>query len=190
MNKAILKTTLTALAAGQEINVTFRGDRSALSGNYRVLASKTGRGKYGSRLVELQAISGGDVITIGTPKSDEILNIRVSGGELIGAAVESSDMRTYPQNEARADALKEEMRPLLVPSEIVRQIRLTSALEPEFNGVFNVDKAQLRRGRHGQVQLFLTPVSNPDRHIEIWTYRHSTAVDSFEILPATEAVSL
>ena len=179
MEKKLLKSVLASVQVGQEINVTFRDEQKALSGNFRVLARKTGRGKGGSLLAELQALSAEDVrMTIGTPCNDKILNITVDGKNY-GHANESDEPRVFATNAERALALKELMRPLLGDDGINRQVTISSKVEPAFNGTFTVNRAQLERGRYGQIHLFLTGDNGP---LELWTYRHSLAVDTFEVV--------
>jgi hypothetical protein len=184
MDKRVLRTVISGMVVGQEVGVTFRGAQTALSGAFKVLNRKTGRGKGGSLLAVLQSLGDGTTVTIGTPDNEAVLNVSVAGTQF-GSASESDEPRTYPTSEARALALKEQMRVLVGDAGVGRQVRLTSAIAPEFNGLFTVNRAQLERGRYGQIHLFLTNAGGST--LEVWTYRHSTAIDSFEIVAAPSA---
>jgi hypothetical protein len=51
---------------------------------------------------------------------------------------------------------------------------------PEFNGVFSVTSVKPSKGRYGQVVALLRSASGDT--VSLWSYRHSGAIDSFEVV--------
>lgn len=180
MDKKNLRSVLEGLTAGQEINVSFRTPKNNLSGAFKVLSSKKGRGRGGSRLATIQSLRDNATITIGTPDNEDLLNI-TANSVMVGAATEAlDDTRSYPKSESKAVELKTAMRSLVGEAGFGRQVKMSSTIEAQFNGIFTVNSAKLERGRYGQIHLFLTGATG--NQIEVWSYRHSTAIESFDII--------
>lgn len=192
MIKETLRSLIEGFQAGETVTVNFRGDQAPQGGEFTVVRTFKGKGKGGSMNAELRATDGSSV-TIGTPSNEKVLNITVNG-TLHGSASEADEPREYPKNAARGEALKQLMQPLLGAENIGKRVRMTSALEPEFNGEFTVvaqladpkhpEKgnvgARLERGRYGQIRMRLA--NSTGTEFEILSYRHASAVDTLEIL--------
>lgn len=177
MEKQQLKSVLESVNPGDSIDVTFAGDRTVLSGNFKVLSSKVGRGKCGSRIVSLESMTDHSIVSIGTKENDAIVNITHRGTKYGFESMTEGNVISG-RNEARALELKEKLKPLIGFGG--RQINIVSAVEPELNGSFTVNSAQLSKGRFGQMILQLTNNTN-NKNVEFWSYRHSGLVDSIEI---------
>lgn len=90
MDKNILHSVLETVTVGQTINISFTDPFAELTGDYLVLQSKTGRGRGGSRIIEIQSatdssrvissleIDGKDKI-LGTGTSEFIASLTVDG---------------------------------------------------------------------------------------------------------------
>jgi hypothetical protein len=174
MDKKLLKDVLTGLTNGQEVEVTFRGDKNSLNGRYRVLESKTDRGKMGSRKAELESLTDATVkVKLHTRDNNEVLNL-VIDGTMHGSADESSEPRNYAKDEARGRDLKL----LFKTFSEGNRVTVKSDLEPSFNGTFTVKETRASRGKGGQQILVLTDGTN---EIQLWSYRHSLAITSIEL---------
>lgn len=57
MDKHILHSVLESLTAGMIATINFNEPFAALSGNYTIVASKVGRGRGGSRVIEIAPVS-------------------------------------------------------------------------------------------------------------------------------------
>jgi hypothetical protein len=90
MDKNILHSVLETINAGQTINIAFNEPFCALTGDYNVLASKVGRGRGGSRVIEIQSVSNpettfgalevdGKQRALGTGTSEYISTMTVNG---------------------------------------------------------------------------------------------------------------
>lgn len=90
MDKHILHSVLETLTIGGNISVAFNEPFTELSGDYIVLQSKTGRGRGGSRVIELQSVLdaedtfgaldvGGKERLLGTGTSEYISTLTVDG---------------------------------------------------------------------------------------------------------------
>lgn len=169
MDKKELKDLISTLNTNDKITVNFRGDLSNLNGDYFVINVKKGKGKGGSLLMELKPTSSEDTIVVGTPNSDTILNVIVNG-KLHGYESEDGVPLVIKPDANRASALKEFLRSCKENT----NIKLSSSLLLEFNGVFTVMSVKPSKGRYGQV------VAKLSNNIELWSYRHSGAIDSFE----------
>lgn len=186
MDKQILRSVLVGLSPEQEIQVTFIGARRDQTGTYRVVNTRRGRGKGGSRLADLQPLDVGDVnlseqITIGTPDkyNDFILNVTVDG-EKFGYDSESEVPANYETNAEAARSLKEQFRNLLDAAESRPMVEITASQAPEVNGNFTVINARQLRGRGGQIVLTLQADSGDTA--ELWSYRHSGVVEKFAVV--------
>ena len=196
MIKSELKTVLASLVEGTTIQVCFLNGRGGVnpdapqgprnhgtSGSFRVLQSRRGRGKLGSQLATLMSEVNGDLVEIGTPHNDEVINI-VVGGVTHGIADPEDVQKIYAKDSERATALKKKLTPLCKAPPGTR-LRVVST-EPKLNGTFNVTSARMRAGRWGQVEVHLL---NPETKatVDLWTYRCATAITEAEIiLPKTE----
>lgn len=178
MEKNILKDVLSKVNPGDTIEVNFAGEKSPLSGAFKVLSSKTGRGKCGSRIASLESLSDHTTLSIGTPTNQELVNITYQG-EKYGYSNATEAMPVVSRDSKKATELKDKLKCLVGFGG--RQLSITSALEPEFNGLFNLRSAELSKGRFGQIILKLTNVAT-NQNIELWSYRHSTVIDSIDIM--------
>lgn len=176
MEKAKLKEVLSRLNPGDVIEVEFTGEKASQSGEYKVLTSKVGRGKCGSRIASLESTSSGETVSIGTAQNSEILSLTVAGEKILSG---ENTLATYSRDLDKAKVLKEKLSGLVGFGG--RQVRITSASEPTFNGLFTLDSAELLKGRYGQIKAKMTNDST-GQSIEIWSYRHSGVVDEIEIV--------
>lgn len=94
MDKQILHSVLETLTAGNNVTINFNEPFTNLSGDYTVVTSKTGRGRGGSRVIEIAPIGNptasfgalaieGKEKALGTGTS-EYINTIVSNGETFG----------------------------------------------------------------------------------------------------------
>ena len=90
MDKNILHSVLETVTAGQTINIVFNQPFTELTGDYLVLQSKTGRGRGGSRVLEIRSVTNpersfgalevdGKEKTLGTGTSDCFSTVTVNG---------------------------------------------------------------------------------------------------------------
>lgn len=185
MDKKKLKNAIVALTTGDRVSVTFL---STMPSNTRydgirgfagqtveatLVETKKGRGKGGSQLMVLKT-DDGETFTTGTPHSDVTLNVTTPAG-FVGHESEADVPKTFETNAGRAGELKEQFKALV--GTVGATVKMEST-EDEFSGVFTVDEAEQLRGRHGQVRLTLT---QGDRTVKVWSYRHSGVVTSFEV---------
>lgn len=202
MDKQSLHKVLMSIPIGQDgvpledtfITINFLQEYKTFSGEYKVLESKSGRGKGGSRVVRLMDTKTGQLLEgltvgdklrgIGTPVSDYILNLTMNG-VTTGSEEEGSSPKDFPRDEVAARALNAVMRPL--KDKEGTKIRVVSS-QPDYNGEWTVVGGKLSAGRFGQVILDLV---NGDRAIELWSYRHSGIIESLTIESeeTTETVS-
>lgn len=178
MDKATLKDVLTKVNPGDMIELTFAGEKAPLSGGFKVLTSKTGRGKCGSRIATLEAVSDSTVISIGTKLNDELVNITYNGTKY-GFNTSTEAMPGVARNLDKANELKESLKNLINCAG--RQIVLTSSQEPDFNGTFTLVDAQKSKGRYGQIRMHLTNDAT-GQNVELWSYRHSGVIDSLVVV--------
>jgi hypothetical protein len=177
MDKSTLKSVINGLTPGQVVGITFLGDKSHLSRDWTVVKVRTGKGKGGSRLLEL-VDSARNTITTGTPESHMILNMTVNG-TMHGANSESEVPVVYETNAARAAELKETFK-ALVGAEGDRCVSVASTIA-DLNGTFTVNRGTQLRGRGGQIRLELERVGSGER-VEVWSLRHSGVISSFTVL--------
>ena len=188
MDKTKLKNAIVALTTGDPVSVTFLSSMPTGSSNTRydgirgfcgqtveatLVETKKGRGKGGSQLMVLKTESG-DTFTTGTPHSDVILNVTTPTG-FVGHESEADVPKSFDTNAGRAGELKETFKSLVGTVGATVQVEST---EDEFSGTFTVKEAEQLRGRHGQVRLTLT---QGDREVKVWSYRHSGVITSFEV---------
>lgn len=182
MEKTLLRSVIVGLVPDQVIGVVFRGKLQHLTGDFSVVETRRGRGKGGSRLADLKSLQlevGEDLVTIGTPKNDDILNIRVDG-QLFGYTNELEVPANYETNAGRGALLKEQFRGLMDAAETRPMVEIVAPQAPEINGNFTVVEARQLRGRSGQIALVLADADGNTR--ELWSYRHSGVVDSFIVV--------
>lgn len=178
MDKAILKDVLSKVNPGDLIEVAFAGEKAALSGQFKVLSSKVGRGKCGSRIASLEAMTDHTVLSIGTPTNHELVNVTYNGTKY-GFATSAEAIPGTKRDLDRAKDLKEKLKGLVGYGG--RQVRLTSVSEPDFNGTFTLVSAELSKGRYGQVRVRLTNDATA-QSVELWSYRHSGVIDTVEVV--------
>jgi hypothetical protein len=181
MEKTTLKTVLLALTAGATLTLNFRSDKASLSGDYTLVGTKKGRGKGGSLLADLKSVSSGDLLTIGTPSSDDLVNLIVDGTQH-GFESESAIPVVYPTNAALAATYKEFFKTIVNASaDAPVSINVVAPNAPELNGAFSVTSVTQLRGRGGQ--MVLKTAEGP----EIWSYRHSGVIESVSLADAVTA---
>lgn len=178
MNKQTLKEVLQSINSGDLIDVSFTGEKSVLSGQYKVLYSKVGRGKCGSRLASIQAMSDGTVTSIGTKENDAILTITHNGTKFGTESLTDANVSTLSKDLVKATEIKEKLKFLVGFGG--RQIKIVSTKEPELNGSFTLNSAQLVKGRYGQLILKMTN-NVTQKNVEFWSYRHSGLIESIEV---------
>jgi len=182
MEKTTLKTVLTALTAGALITLNFRSDKASLSGEYSLVGTKKGRGKGGSLLAELKSTTSGDLLSIGTPSSDDLVNITVDG-VTHGFESESQIPVVYETNAALASQLKEQFKSFVASEESPLRVQVVAPTAPDLNGTFNVISVVQLRGRGGQMVLKTVEGT------EIWSYRHSGVIESVSVVGAEALVA-
>jgi hypothetical protein len=168
MDKALLKTVLSGLTKDQEVEVSFRGDKTSLNGRYRVVESKKDRGKMGSYKTTLTSLTDNSEVILHTKNNNDILNVVVDG-TMHGSADESGEPRNYAKDENRG----RELKTLFKTFKEGQRVTLASDIEPTFNGTFTVKENRASRGKFGQQILVLTDGTNS---IELWSYKHSVAI--------------
>lgn len=184
MDKDTVKSFISSLSAGDTVCIGFAGDMSSQTGEYKVLGLKTGRGKGGSKLVELQATVGGALLTTGTPHSNVIMNLQRNGDDIIGGGSQSECNVPYERDLARSEALKTAFinlrdTHLAVPGENDVKVNVDSTAE-FLKGNFKVTGVTTKRGRHGQMVLHLENVDS-GRKEEIWSHRHSGVINRIDV---------
>lgn len=182
MDKSALKSVISTLTPGTVVGITFIGDKAHLSRDWTVVKVRTGKGKGGSKLLEL-VDAARNTITTGTPESGYILNMTVNG-TMHGANSEADLPVVYETNAARATELKEAFKSL-VGAEGDRRVSIQSTIT-DFNGTFTVNRGIQLRGRGGQVRLELERVGSGER-VEVWSLRHSGVISAFTIMSDTDA---
>lgn len=179
MEKSALKSVIGGLSSGQVINITFIGDRAHLSRDWTVVKVRTGKGKGGSKILEL-VDSARNTLTTGTPDSAYILNMTVNG-TMHGYSSEADVPVVYESNPERSAELKQTFKSL-VGAEGQYRVNIQSTIT-DLNGTFMVNRGTQLRGRGGQIRLDLERVGSGER-VEIWSNRHSGVIQSFTIDPA------
>ncbi len=176
MDKSVLKSAIAGLTAGQNINLTFVGAKSHLTGDWSVVKIKTGKGKGGSKLMEL--VNGDkETLTTGTPESQYILNMTIDGN-MIGYASEADVPAVFEKNTEKATELKSVFQ-ALKGAEGNKRVTITATV-PELTGTFIVNKQSQLRGRGGQIRLDLARIDS-DETVEAWSLRHSGIIQTFVI---------
>lgn len=177
MDKKIIRNLLSGLTPSETISINFIGPKAHMSGDYTVVKVKTGRGKGGSKLVELVNAFKQTLIT-GTPDSAEILNMTIAG-EMHGFTSEADIPVAYDKSASQAAMLKETFKRLL-DAEGDKEIEVESTIA-DFNGTFTVNKGMQLRGRGGQIMLDLENVDTGAK-LQLWSFRHSGIVKSLTIV--------
>jgi hypothetical protein len=178
MEKQLLKQVLETINSGDLIELTFAGERTILSGQYKVLTSKVGRGKCGSRIASLESLTDHSIVSIGTKENDTIVNITHNGTRHGFESMTEGNV-AVSRNAAKALELKEKLKCLVGFGG--RQISMVSKTEPELNGTFTLLSAELSKGRFGQMILHLTN-NTTGKNVEFWSYRHSGLVESIDTI--------
>ena len=178
MDKAILKQTILGLEVDQKISINFRGSVTEQSGDFVVVGHRRGRGKGGSQLLDVTREGDTEILTFGTPRSEDILNMVVDG-LMVGYATEAEVPAVYETNAERAVQLKETFKGLLDASENSYEVAIVAPQAPEINNRFTVVNARQLRGRGGQIVLELRDADGNET--EVWSYRHSGVVTDFTV---------
>jgi hypothetical protein len=178
MDKKVLKSVITNLKPGDTLDVNLLGERAFLSGNYTVVNKKIGRGKGGSLVLELSSEIPDRSLVIGTPQSNEILNVVVAG-ECHGYRTEAEVPPMYETNSNRAVEFKKLFSSFLDLSKLPVTVEVDAPSAPEINGVRTIVAARQLRGRHGQVVLTLRDSEGQVQ--EAWSFRHSGVINSLVI---------
>lgn len=176
MDKKQLKAVVEAFDCPEEITINFLGGLSERSGTYKVIKVKTGRGKGGSKLITLEGSDGRSFVT-GTTQSDSILNIVTKDGIMHGYESAIEVPKTYETNAGNAEKLKSQMRDF-VGTEGARVF--IADIAGEFDRNYTVTKAELKRGRYGQVVFTLQ--DDEGGITSLWSYRHSGIVTELKVL--------
>jgi len=173
MEKLVLKRVLSSLSNGDIISLNFVAEKTELSGDYKVLGTKKGRGKGGSILAELISTEQ-QKLTLSTKDSDSVVNIVVDGN-LFGFESESEIPPVYEKNSSNSIMLKNLFKTFeKVSFSSPEYVNIVSEQVPELNGRHMIVGYQQLRGRSGQIVL------TTSTGLEIWSYRHSGVIQSIE----------
>jgi len=176
MDKSVLKSTIAGLTPGQVISLTFIGAKAHLSRDWTVVKVKTGKGKGGSKLMEL-VDNDKNTLTTGTPESQFILNMTIDGN-MIGYASEADIPVVFEKDVAKSNELKAAFK-ALKGAEGNKTVTITATI-PELTGTFTVNKQTQLRGRGGQIRLDLGRIGS-DEIVEAWSLRHSGIIQTFVV---------
>jgi hypothetical protein len=188
MNKEILKSVFGGMKINDSFTINFISQFAMMNGDYKISKMGTGRGKGGSIVVEaINTVSGNKLTSLeyggkphlfGTSVSDNILNITVNG-KMFGVKHESDLPKTFARDKEAGDQLRDALKPFLT-KKTPTVLKIASSQAPEFNGTWNISNIKLNPGRHGQISLMLTNINDPSDTRELWSFRHSTIIDSLE----------
>lgn len=195
MEKATLKTTLENLVKNTTIEVNFVGGYGggtpgaakdtprnlSASGTFKVADTKRGRGKSGSQLAQLMSLATGDLIEIGTPHNDEVLNIVLPNGTLVGTTDDHAANKSYPKDLAASAALKATLLPLVDCNGREDILLRISSVVPEFNGTFEFVGAKVNVGRFGQISVNLRNQTTSEEWT-LWSYNHAAVIQQVTYL--------
>ena len=180
MQKSILKTALQN-SEGKTMEFTFRAPVETLTGSYKILSVKTGRGKGGSLVVTAKNLTTDtDLSTVlvedktmnfGTSMSEWIVNCSADG-VLHGPNSAEEDKDNLQKKPEFATKLRESMMPLLGKEGI--KIKIDSKL-PRINGVWKITSSLRSPGVFGQLKFNLVSEDGLTT-TELWTYRHSGCI--------------
>ena len=180
MDKTQVRNVINGLTPGSRLAIQFGGDAKDNSGTYKVLKVRVGRGKNGSKIVDLENLQDGSLVSTGTAQSDVIINMTTSDGIRHGLESEK-ELRTFFEVDiSRAVALKEQFKTLQTAKGDI-MIDVVSTV-PEYNGKFTIAGTRQVRGRYGQIILELRSVDYPGLNTELWSYRHSGIITRITVL--------
>lgn len=190
MDKQILKSILEKVQAGSELEINFVNTYENLSGKYKVIESKIGRGQGGSRVVKLENLETKEILEsiligdkkklFGSSTSDCVLNLSVDGN-FYGDSEMTDFSITHPKNKEGGEQLREALKHLTTATDkgAGKKIKIQS-VDPSINGDWTIKMAYMSPGRFGQVVLKLEN-KELDKVTEFWTYRHSGVVEGIEL---------
>lgn len=177
MDKKELRTLICSLTPSTRIHITFTGSKAHLTTDYTVCKIRTGKGRGGSKIIDLVDAFKNTVST-GTKDNESILNITVAG-TMHGHASEAEAPSSYKKDRGVGETLRKQFNSML-DAEGDYTVRIESPM-PDLQGTWVVNKASKVQGRVGQTKLMLESPSD-GRKTEVWSYRHSGAISKFEIL--------
>lgn len=180
MDKNEVRNIINGLVPGSRLSVEFGEDSQDKNGSYKVLKTRVGRGKNGSRIVDLESLADGSLVSTGTAESHNIVNMTTSDGVKHGLDSVKQLRKFYEVDISRAIALKEQFKTLQTSTGDVT-IQVDSTV-PEYNGKFIIESTRQVRGRYGQIILNLKSVDYPGLTTELWSYRHSGIVTRITVL--------
>lgn len=182
MEKSEVRNFFSTLTSGVSVQVNFINGELAQrdcvvfrSGTYTFSRTSVGRGKGGSLIAHFLTPEG-NMLTLSTAQSDQILNLS-SGGNMVGYSSVEEMPVVYPKDEQRAALIKEVAKHLVGTTG--KRVRITSDVA-NFTGDFTVTRAVQMAGRSGQIVLNL--VNSAGETQELWTYRHSGVIRTFELI--------
>jgi hypothetical protein len=192
MNKNVMRQVLETLTPGATITVAFVGAQSGLSGQYTVIGTRKGRGKGGSLLADLRSPSD-ELLTIGTPVSDQVLHIVLPDGELHGHESAEDVPPVFETNSDLALSLKVTFKSMIERCEALPRVDTRSrfaptdrtmvevvATHPPLNGTFKVREIELKRGRGGKIVMTVEDEGGGTHQID--SFQHSGVISSFTVL--------
>jgi hypothetical protein len=157
-----------------------------------MLRTKAGRGKGGSLLAEIKSAATGEVLVVGTPDSDFVLNVIKANGEMIGHMSLDDVPPTFETSEDNAKLLKDKLKTLIErcaqlpkvnqddtrtrykPLEPTTMV-VNSTHEP-INGSLQLVEMELKRGRHGKV--IVSAVNSNGTKVLVDSFQHSGVISS------------
>ena len=182
MDKTQVRSVISGLEAGDKISVRLEGELSEYSGEYVFSKSKVGRGKNGSLLAVLKSVDDSEnVVKIGTPQSDFIMNFTLPDGSVVGTEFEHEVPCNQSIDVNSAVQLKEFFGGYVdvrADDEDKKKITLGSPMG-SLNGTFTLIEVKKLRGRHGQILATLE--NEAGKQFSISTLTHSGLIQRVTI---------
>lgn len=184
MDKHTLRDVIESLRPEDIIQLRLR--TMAAPATFKVIEKYTGKGKGGSRFAVLEG-EDGTHISIGTPNNTEVLSV-ATDGLFLGVSDERFDLPPSTPKLELAAEIKAKMRSVVGDIGNGRKVRLSSSFSG-LNGTFTICSSKTENGKFGQIHFWLLSDEDPSSvPLELWSYRHSGLLDSFEVLPETDSV--